>query len=87
MTNLVEGKIQERGESCWSDTPGCGDKISCTGGGIDFRLEAGVHLHSEGEVTGEISYEICGHEFQVKPAGSLCDFFLVTFSCKAVDVE
>lgn len=39
------------------------------------ETEAGVHLHRESEFTGEISDEVCGHEFKVKPAASLDDFF------------
>ena len=39
------------------------------------------------ESTGEISCEVGGHEFQVKPARSLCDASPAMFSCSDLDVE
>ena len=52
--------------------------------GLIFDRSRSSSTHGS-EFTGEISYEVCGHEFKMKPAGSVCDFSLVTFSCIALD--
>lgn len=54
--------------------------------GLIFYRSRSPSAH-DSEFPGEIAYEVCGHEFKMKPAASVCEFSLVTFSCIALDTE